>query len=125
MESQNHSEDTPAGSEAALARLSENYRGLRVQFLSLMIAVVVFALGANMFIFKQVSLANKQKVELDQVVNEYKDKTAPKMNEFVTRLREFGRTHPDFEQILRKYVSTNAAPVALPPSAAAPKAGTR
>jgi hypothetical protein len=101
-----------------LQALVQAHRSLRTQFLAVLITLAALNFSLNVYLWKQASLARRQAMELDQTNTEYKLNTVPKMNEFVSRLQGFGKTHPDFAQILAKYPlrTTNAQPIALPPT---------
>jgi hypothetical protein len=76
---------------------------LQVQVMTLMILLIIFLGSGCLVIFKQASLARKQGMELIQILSDYKEGAAPRMNDFLQRLREYSRNHPDILPIISRY----------------------
>ena len=106
----------PSENNAGRPPLEAEYQALRVQVQGIIIALVVMAGSLNVYLWKQLSLVNHQAIELTQFMTDYTGKKAPPMDQFVTGLRDFGKTHPDIQPILSKYLSNVAAtnPAAAP-----------
>ena len=81
-------------------------------------AVILLALGLNYFLFKEQSITQQQRMELEQVMNEYSSKGIPQMNEVLAKFREYAKTHSDFRPVVERYfpLSTNQAPSTVPPT---------
>ncbi len=111
----------PASSE--LAELKEQCAHLRAQTHNLRIAQLIVALAVAGFFWVE-ARRNGQALETmrpqaAQVADVTKKQT-PAINDFVNRLAEFGRTHPDFVPVLTKYgIPTTPAPAVpgVPPAA--------
>jgi hypothetical protein len=114
-----------AGATTELDELREQHAGLRRQMVNMLILVIILSGALNMFLLRQYTYARKDlanvRPQAQQVINAYK-KDAPIMGEFVRRLAEYGKTHPDFEPIVTKYNlhPQQAQAPAGAPSAAAP-----
>lgn len=114
---------TPTNSE--LTELKEQCAQLQAQTQNLRIAQLIVALAVAGFFWVE---ARRNGQALDTMrpqaaqVAEVTKKQSPAINDFVNRLAEFGRTHPDFVPVLTKYgiptATTSALPVVAP---AAPK----
>jgi hypothetical protein len=92
------------------------YQALRIQVQGIVIALLVMAGSLNVYLWKQLSLVNRQAIELTDFITNYTEKNAPQMDKFVAGLRDFEKTHPDIQPLLSKYLtnaaSTNQAPAA-------------
>jgi hypothetical protein len=95
---------------------------------SVLILVLVISGTLNIYLLRQWRSVNKDlagiRPQATQMINEYQRVTAPLMTDFVKKITEFGRTHPDFAPVLAKYnlkpaAATGAAPASptLPPPA--------
>lgn len=96
---------------------------------SVLILVVVLSGTLNIYFLRQWRTVSKDlagvRPQASQMIAEYQKVSAPLMNDFVRRITDYGRTHPDFAPILAKYnlkpattTNTPAAPASRP---AAPK----
>ncbi len=110
---------------AELTELKEQCAQLRSQTHNLRIAQLIVALAVAGFFWVEVrrngqALAT-MRPQAAQVAEVTKKQT-PAINDFVNRLAEYGRTHPDFVPVLTKYgiptATTSAVPGIVP---AAPK----
>jgi hypothetical protein len=114
---------SPASTE--LTELKEQYAQLRAQTHNLRIAQLIVALAVAGFFWVE-ARRNGQALETlrpqaAQVADVTKKQT-PAINDFVNRLAEFGRTHPDFVPVLTKYGISTTTTSAVPGiSPAAPK----
>ena len=112
-----------APSPTELTELKEQCAQLRAQTQSLRLAQLIVAVAVAGFFWVEVS-RNGQALETMRPqaaqVAEATKKQTPAINDFVNRLAEFGRTHPDFVPVLTKYgiaaTTTSAVPGALPPT---------
>lgn len=96
--------------------LEQGYRSLGFQFTVVLVMVTVLNLSVNVYLWKQLSMIRRQAIEMNTLVEEYERKGAPKMNDFVEKLKAFGKSNPDFNAVLSKYWTNNPA-VVMPPAA--------
>jgi hypothetical protein len=112
-----------AQSSSELTELKEQCAQLRAQTHNLRIAQLIVALAVAGFFWVEVrrngqalNTMRPQAIQVDEVSK----KQTPAINDFVNRLSEFGRTHPDFVPVLTKYgipTTTTAAAPGVPPAA--------
>ena len=101
--------------------LKEECAQLRAQTRNLRLAQLIVALAVAAFFWVE-ARRNGQALETMRPqaaqIAEVTKKQTPAINEFVNRLAEYGRTHPDFVPVLTKYgittTATSAAPSAVP-----------
>jgi hypothetical protein len=113
----------PTSSE--LTELKQQCAQLQAQTHNLRIAQLIVALAVAGFFWVE-ARRNGQALETMRPqaaqIAEVTKKQSPAVNDFVNRLAEFGRTHPDFVPVLTKYgiptTTTSAVPSVAP---AAPK----
>jgi hypothetical protein len=108
---------------AELTELKEQCAQLRAQTHNLRIAQLIVALAVAGFFWVEVrrngqalNTMRPQAIQVDEVSK----KQTPAINDFVNRLSEFGRTHPDFVPVLTKYgipTTTTLAAPGVPPAA--------
>ena len=105
-----------------LAELKNECADLRRQTTLLLAALVIVSLTLSAFLGLQAVRSKKEldvlRPQMAQIADANK-KEEPLIQNFVSRLGEFGRTHADFAPVLNKYqirpTATNGvAPLALP-----------
>ena len=105
--------------------LQAQFDALRHLVVSILILVIVISGTLNIYLLRQWRSASKDlaaiRPQAAQMIAEYQKVSAPLMNDFVKKITEYGRTHPDFAPVLAKYGIrlTNAPPAS--PAAIAPK----
>jgi hypothetical protein len=129
--------DNPSSSPASapqseLKNLQEQYASLQQLVSSLMLVLIVVSGTLGIFLLRQYRFA---KSELDglapaatQLITDYTNNYAM-TQDFLKKLAEYGRTHPEFGPIMARYRLTDALPKpdaavatsSLPVKAAAPK----
>jgi len=110
-----------------LTELREQYTQLRVQTHNLRLAQLIVALALAGFFWVEARRNGKaletMRPQAAQIAELTKKQTQP-VNDFLNRLVEYSRTHPDFVPILTKHnirtTSASGAPASSAP-AAAPK----
>jgi hypothetical protein len=118
-------------SQPAANDLQEQYHALR-QTLNTMLVLLVMVSGTlTIFLVRQWRFA---KTDLDmlrpqaaQIINDYNRVSAPAMQDFMRRLAEYSRSHPDFAPIAAKYRLNDSAAKpggASAASTSAPAGGT-
>ena len=111
--------------------LQEQVDSLRHLLVSVLVLMIVVSGTFNLYLLRQVKYARMDltgvRPQAVQMINEYNRVNAPQIQEFLRKITEYGKTHPDFAPILTKYgvratPITNASPIS-PTSApaAAPK----
>ena len=109
--------------------LQAQYAALRHLVVSLLILVVVISGTLNIYLLRQWRTTKRDlagiRPQAMQMIAEYQKVSGPMMNDFIKKIAEYGRTHPDFAPVLAKYgikpgAATNAAPTAPIPQPAAP-----
>ena len=119
------SPSTTSSSNSELTELKEQFAQLRNQTHNLRIAQLIVALAVAGFFWVEVwrngqalKVMRPQAAQVDEVTK----KQTPAINEFVKRLAEFGRAHPDFVPVLTKYgIPTTNTSAMLGIAPAAPK----
>lgn len=115
----------PATASSELTELKEQCAQLRAQTHNLRLAQLIVALTLAGFFFVEVWRNGKaleaMRPQAAQVAEVTKKQT-PAINDFLNRLAEYSRTHPDFVPILTKHnIRTTPAPAAPSVAPAAPK----
>lgn len=118
--------ETPSSTPNELTQLKQECESLRYLVLSLLVLMIVISGTLNLFLLRQVKYSgsdlNNIKPQVMGLVADYNRSSAPAINDFMRKLSDFSRTHPDFAPIFQKYVGTNmpsAAPQATPAAAPA------
>ena len=115
--------ETKVTADAAAPNLAMQCAALQRQITTLLVALIVLSGSFAIFVGWQVHLNRQQLEVVKQQVDQIMQQRAG-LNNFIARLSDFARTHPDFIPVLAKYgvAPTNAvAPVATPQPAALPK----
>jgi len=101
---------------------------LRHLIVSVLILVIVISGTFNIYLLRQWRSTSRDlaaiRPQATQMIAEYQKVSGPLMNDFVKKITEYGRSHPDFAPVLAKYgikpaIPTNALPAS--PAATAPK----
>jgi hypothetical protein len=91
---------------------------LRHLITSTLILVIVISGTFNIYLLRQWKTTSKDlagiRPQAAQMVADYQRVSAPLMNDFVVKLTEYGRTHPDFAPILAKYNLKPTATTGVP-----------
>jgi hypothetical protein len=109
------------------AELRQQCASLQRQVTTLLLAVFVLSGTVTVFLWRQARYARKDlevlKPPAAQIIQSFKQEK-PIMDDFVAKLAEFGKTHPDFMPIVNKYkIQPVTAPgiTSTPPAVIAPK----
>jgi len=89
---------------------------LRVLLLALILVMLVFSASLNVFLLRQIITLSRQAVDISEMIKEYNEKQVPIMKTLEFRLREFGKTHPDYQPIVIKYFGNMPAGPAESPT---------
>ena len=124
---------TPAQSE--ISELREQVESLRHLVGSVLILLLVVSGTINLFLYREWKTSRSDlanfKPQAANAIAAYQKNEHPFVQNFITKMIEYGQTHADFVPILNKYPIPKAAPpptgVASPvppvPGAAAPATG--
>jgi hypothetical protein len=104
---------------------------LRQLVASILILVLVISGTLGIYLLRQWQSSRKDLAAIRpqalQMIAEYQQKSGPLMSDFVKRIADYGRSHPDFTPVLARYnirpASQTNTPLTAPssPPAAAPK----
>lgn len=92
--------------------LQEKFRWLHRQIQIILVLLILVSGTLTLFLLRQYREAKGGLQNANQMVAQYTN-AAPAMDEFVKKVVDYARTHPDLAQALTKY-GINATP--LPPS---------
>ena len=116
-------------SQPAAIDLQAQCDGLRQTLNTMLVLLVVVSGTLTIFLVRQWRFAKTDldmlRPQAEQVINEYNRVSAPAMQEFVRKLADYSKSHPDFTPIAAKYhlydVSAKAGtnPPSLPTAPAA------
>src|SRR5437867_2480250 len=122
-----------APAQPDLNELQAQYEALRHLVVSILVLAVVVSGTLTIYLLRQYRFTHSELVQFRpgavQMITEYQKIRGPVQDQFLYRLTEYGRTHPDFAPIMTKYglkpaTPSNAAPAtasAPPAPASAPK----
>jgi hypothetical protein len=120
---------TPVQADAS--DLRAQYDQLRQSIVSVLILVIVISGTLNIYLLRQWQSSRKDlaaiRPQAAQMIGEYQKVSGPMMSDFVKKISDYGRNHPDFTPVLAKYgikpAGTTSAPQTAPssPPAATPK----
>jgi hypothetical protein len=99
-----------------IKNLEQGFRTLGYQLMVVLVLVTILNISVNVYLWKQLSMIRRQAIEMNAIVTEYELRGAPKMNDFVEKLKTFGKANPDFNAAFSKYW-TNTPSVVMPPIA--------
>jgi len=100
----------------SVRNLEQGYRSLGYQLMVVLVMVTILNASVNVYLWKQLSMIRRQAIETNALVEEYERRGAPKMNDFVQKLKAFGKANPDFNATFSKYWTNNPS-VVMPPAA--------
>ena len=119
----NFDNQTPVQSNAN--DLQTQLDGLRQLVVSILILVIVISGTLNIYLLRQWRTASKDlagiRPQAAQMIAEYQKVSAPLMTDFVKKITEYGRTHPDFAPILAKYGLKPGGPPGAVPATPTPQ----
>jgi len=94
---------------------------------SVLILLVVVSGTLSVYLLRQWQMARKDLAAIQpgalQIIADYNKERAPRMDAFIDKLKDYGRTHSDFVPILIRYGIVSNAPAAggAVPGSAMPK----
>ena len=98
-------EEKPEGSGGGeFGELREEVQSLRTWFCAALMVMIVFSLSANLFFFKQISVAGAQISSTETAADlATRNFNTPKAIDFWNRLVQDAHSHPDFVPVINKY----------------------
>ena len=116
--------------QPAQTDLQEQLDALRHLVVSVLILLIVVSGTFNIYLLRQWRTVSKEltgyRPQAKKMIEDYQTVSVPVMSDFLKKVTDFGRAHPDFMPILARYnikptAATGTAPVNVaPPSAVAP-----
>ncbi len=104
--------------------LQEQLNSLQHLVVSVLVLVIVVSGTLNIYLLRQYRSAKSDltmvRPQVTQMVADYNKTTGPLIGDFIKRLTEYGRSHPDFVPILAKYGISTTAPSNAVPAKPAP-----
>lgn len=91
---------------------------LRKQVQIVLILLTLVSATLTLFLWRQVKYTGQDLKGVRPIIDEYNKTQAPAMDDFVKKISEYGRAHPDFTAIYNKY---GLSQVGQLPVAPAPK----
>ena len=121
--------DNPETTTAAQTELSEvrtQLEDLKHLVVSTLVLLLIVSGAFNLYMLRQWRFSKTDlasaRPQVQQIVAEF-NKSSASMSDFIKRLAEYGRSHPDFAPIVAKYrLNDLAGKVSAPPATAAPPA---
>jgi cytoskeletal protein RodZ len=113
---ENESEN-PSAVPTELNDLQAQCAWLRKQILTILVLVIIISGSFNIFLLRQWRYVSTDNKAAKEQIAQYQKVFEPQLNEFVRRIQEYGKTHPDFQPIMTKYglYGTSAPPAAATP----------
>ncbi len=115
-------ENVPSAPTGELGELRAQFEALRGLVTSILILLVVVTGTFALYLGREVKFKHDElkafRPQASQVIGDFNKNFAPGMNDFIRKLEDFARTHPDFAPILAKYgLKPSQAPVVAPSTA--------
>ena len=89
--------------------LPTQYDSLRQLVVSILVLLIVISGTLNVFFLRQARTSRQEldafRLQVNAMTAQYQKSVAPAMEEFVRKLGEFGRSHPEFMPILNRHLS--------------------
>ena len=110
-----------------LNQLEAELQSLRQLIISVLVLMIIISGTLSIYLLRQWRMTSKDLASIrpaaSQVFAEYTKERAPRMDAFLERLKDYGRTHSDFVPILIRYqlVSNTSPAVGVSPSTPAKK----
>ena len=106
--------------------LPTQFDSLRQLVVSMLVLLIVISGTLNVFLLRQAKTSRQEleafRPQVNAIVAQYQKNIGPAMDEFVRKLVGYGKTHPDFDPILSRYLPKPSVPGPTPIPAPAPAA---
>ena len=105
--------------QAGESDLQAQLDALRHLVKSTLILLIVVSGTFNIYLLRQWRTVSKELAQMRpqaaQLIEDYK-KSGPMMDDFISKIADYGRAHPDFAPILAKYNLRPAGATSVPPA---------
>lgn len=111
---ENKASSAPLSTVGSSQSIADQLDSLRHMVTSIMVLVVIISGAFNIYLWRQVKYLRQDvsayRPQAAGMVNEFERTIQPQMREFLVRVQEFGRAHPNdptFTAIMNKYSISN------------------
>jgi hypothetical protein len=108
--------DIKSMAEADESHLQGELESLHHLITSVLILVLIVSGTLSVYLLRQWQMTRKDLAAIRpgalQIIADYNKERAPRMDAFIEKLKDYGRTHPDFVPILVRYGVVSNAPAA-------------
>jgi hypothetical protein len=112
-------ENTPTN-HSELADLKSECASLRQLLGGLLVLVIVISGTFNIYLWRQFRMTQSElkglRPDVGQLVADYQRVSVPAISDFLKKLNDYEKTHPDFTPILLKYNLKASAITGAPPA---------
>jgi hypothetical protein len=120
----------PKAPQSSEANLQARIESLRQTLISALILMIVISGTFNIYLYRQWNATRYDVNAMNGMVEEFTKTNLPVVRDFITRLNDYSKTHPDLIPILAKYGQYNATntphtPPAIPGAGPAPAAAPK
>src|SRR6266478_3552141 len=116
--------ETKAPAQPDLIDRRAQYDALRHLVVSILVLAVVVSGTLTIYLLRQYRFTHSELVQFRpgaaQMITDYQKIRGPVQDQFVYRLAEYGRSHPDFGPIMTKYGLKPPSPTSAVPATASP-----
>jgi len=106
--------------QSELTELRSQYASLRHTVGGLLVLVIVISGTFNIYLWRQFRMTRAElrvlRPEVGQLVADYQRVSVPAITDFLKKLNDYERTHPDFTPILLKYNLKSSGLTGAPPA---------
>ena len=99
-------EASPESPDVSVSDLKEQIAALQRQTFSLLLALIIVSGTVTVYLYREASLMGKDldniKPQAEQIINTFNQNKAG-MQIFLNQLTDYGKTHPEVQQLLAKY----------------------
>ncbi|HTL55326.1 MAG TPA: hypothetical protein VL361_06580 [Candidatus Limnocylindrales bacterium] len=110
--------------QSELRELRAECQSLRQVVSALLVFMLLISAAFDIFVWRQVRVirteVRNRGPKIAEFVAEYNKVSAPAITDFVNKLKDYERTHPDLTPILKKYSLGNSAPTGALPASVVP-----
>jgi hypothetical protein len=115
--------ENPSATQSELTELKAQCTSLRQLLGGLLVLMIVISGTLNIYLWRQYRMTGAElrmlRPQVGQLVADYQRVSAPAITEFLKKLNDYEKTHPDFTPILVKYNLkaagiTGAVPASVP-----------
>ena len=116
--------ENPPSNPSELAELKSQCASLRQTLGGLLLLVIVISGTFNIYLWRQFRMTQAdlkvRRPQVGQLLTNYQRITVPRFNDFLKKLSEYEKTHPDFTYIMTKYNLKPTGITGAPPASVSP-----